>query len=152
VEFIKLTNADEKSRICEKVLRSLPKWFGIESAILNYIKEVQTMDTWIAVDKEPVGFVSINKHNKATAEIHVIGILPDYHRQEIGLNLVRAAQESLQVEGFKFLTVKTLSESRPNEEYDKTRKFYSKVGFFPVEEFKTLWGPENPCLLMIKVI
>lgn len=49
----------ERGAICEKILRALPEWFGIESAILDYIRDVQTMDTWIASDgEEPVGFRS----------------------------------------------------------------------------------------------
>lgn len=50
------------------------------------------------------------------------------------------------------LSVKTLSESRPDEEYDRTRQFYLGIGFIPIEEFKTLWGEHNPCLLLIKEI
>ncbi|HAV91577.1 TPA: hypothetical protein DCW38_00085, partial [candidate division WOR-3 bacterium] len=30
----------ERRKICDKVLHSLPDWFGIESAILDYIKGV----------------------------------------------------------------------------------------------------------------
>ena len=36
--------------------------------------------------------------------------------------------------------------------YDKTRKFYLKYGFTPVEEFKSLWGEHNPCLMMVKIL
>ncbi|MBC7456865.1 MAG: hypothetical protein H7235_01205, partial [Bdellovibrionaceae bacterium] len=46
--------------------------------------------------------------------------------------------------------VKTLSEARAHENYEKTRKFYLKSGFVPIEEFKTLWGEHNPCLMLIK--
>lgn len=146
-------NPSERGRICETILRSLPDWFGIESAILDYIKDVQTMDTWIASDgQEVLGFISINKHNKVTAEVHVMGVLPGHHRRGVGRLLLQEAEKYLRQSGFKFLTVKTLSESRPNTEYDLTRKFYLSTGFDPVEEFKTLWGEHNPCLLLIKNI
>jgi hypothetical protein len=52
----------------------------------------------------------------------------------------------------RLLTVKTLSPSHPDAGYALTRKFYEAVGFFPVEEFPTLWNPENPCLLMAKIL
>ena len=48
------------------------------------------------------------------------------------------------------LQVKTLSESHPDAGYAKTRAFYRAMGFHPLEEFKTLWGEANPCLLMVK--
>lgn len=143
----------ERSRVCNLILRSLPDWFGIENAIVDYVKDVQTMDTWAACDPNKViGFISIRKHNPYTAEVHVMGILKDFHRKGIGQKLLSIAEGSLAKEGFKFLQVKTLSESRANEEFERTRKFYLGAGFYPVEEFKTLWGEDNPCLLMIKSI
>jgi heme-degrading monooxygenase HmoA/GNAT superfamily N-acetyltransferase len=152
MKIVQLHDSKEKSRICEKVLRSLPDWFGIESAILDYIKDVQTMETWVAIESDAVGFISLNKHNQQTAEIHVIGLLPEFHGKKVGSELIRAAEESLLSQGFKFLTVKTLSESCPDVNYDKTRKFYLKSGFIPFEEFKTLWGAHNPCLMMAKAL
>ncbi len=151
--FLKVHNENLKSKLCEKILRSLPDWFGIESAIIDYIKDVRTMETWsVVVDNEEVGFLSINKHNISTAEIHVMGILPSFHGQKIGTNLVQAVEQDLFAQGLKFLTVKTLSGSRPNKEYDLTRQFYLRSGFLPLEEFKTLWGEANPCLMMVKVL
>ncbi len=148
-EFIE-TN---KSEVCEKILRSLPQWFGIESAILDYIKDVQQMPMLVAKDDSgAIGFLALNRHNKHTAEVHVMGILPQFHRQKVGQQLIFHAERYLHQEGYQYLTVKTLSESRPNEEYDRTRRFYLGVGFLPVEEFKTLWGEHNPCLLLIKNI
>jgi ribosomal protein S18 acetylase RimI-like enzyme len=140
-----------KSKICEKILRSLPGWFGIESAILDYTDDVRAMPMLVAYDgAEVVGFLSLNLHNKFTAEVHVMGVLPTHHRRGIGRKLIQQAEECLKKRDFVFLTVKTLSESRPNKEYDQTRSFYYSTGFLPVEEFKTLWGEHNPCLLMIR--
>ncbi len=150
MKVIRIENPQEKSQICDKVLRSLPQWFGIESAIIDYIKDVQDMETWASVETDVIGFISIKKHNEHTAEIHVMGLLSNYHGKKIGSKLVHAAEESLIAQGFKFITVKTLSEKRSDENYDKTRKFYLKYGFTPIEEFKTLWGEHNPCLMMIK--
>jgi ribosomal protein S18 acetylase RimI-like enzyme len=141
MKIIKIEDPNEKSQVCEKNLRSLPKWFGIESAIVDYIKDVQGMDTWAAVETDVIGFISINKHNEHTAEIHVMGVLSNYHGKRIGSKLIHAAEESLITQGFKFITVKTLSEKRSDENYDKTRKFYLKYGFTPIEEFKTRPSP-----------
>ena len=143
----------QKDNVCEKILRSLPKWFGIESAILDYIKDVQSMPMLVAKDYDKIiGFLSLNLHNSKTAEIHVIGIDQSYHRQKIGTALVSAAEDYLKNRNFQFITVKTLSESSPNEEYSRTRNFYLAMGFVPLEEFKTLWGEHNPCLFLVKQI
>ena len=146
-----IESPEERSQICNNILRSLPDWFGIESAIVDYVKDVKDMDTWAIFSNDaPVGFISINKHNSVTAEIHVMGIVQSFHRKGIGKQLIALAETALGSRGFKYLSVKTLSESRPNEEYDRTRRFYLAIGFDPIEEFKTLWGEANPCLLLIK--
>lgn len=153
MKISKIVNPDEKSQVCNSILRSLPKWFGIESAILDYVNDVKKMDTWVVESEEkPVGFISINKHNPKTAEIHVMGILEDHHHKGIGKFMIETVESELHKEGIKCLTVKTLSENRPDENYDKTRQFYIKMGFTPIEEFKTLWGEHNPCLMLIKAI
>lgn len=140
-----------KSEICNLILRRLPKWFGIESAIVDYVNDVKPMMTWALYDgSEAIGFASINKHFPSAAEIHVMAIQQNYHRRGLGKALLAVIEEDLRKEGIRFLTVKTLSESRPNKEYDQTRQFYLEMGFIPLEEFKTLWGEHNPCLFLAK--
>jgi ribosomal protein S18 acetylase RimI-like enzyme len=149
----KLEEPHLKSEICNSILRSLPEWFGIESAIVEYVNDVQTMETWVVYSENvAVGFASINKHFGKSAEIHVMAIRQEFHRKGIGHNLVIEVEDSLRKQGFKFLQVKTLSESRHSKEYDQTRNFYLKAGFTPLEEFKTLWGEHNPCLLLVKAL
>jgi RimJ/RimL family protein N-acetyltransferase/GNAT superfamily N-acetyltransferase len=149
----KITSSEERSEVCDKILRSLPKWFGIESSIVDYVKDVRTMETWASYsNNELTGFISVNKHNTATAEIHVIGVLEAFHKKGVGKLLIYEAEKYLVGQKFKYLTVKTLSELRADENYEKTRHFYLAMGFAPVEVFKTLWGEHNPCLLMIKSI
>ncbi len=151
IEFVE--DSAKRSQICEKILRALPDWFGIEKAIVDYTNDVRNMDTWVILDgSEESAFLSVKKHNNCTAEIHVMGVLLKHHRRGLGRRLVNQAVEDLQLKGFKYLTVKTLSASRPNKEYDQTRQFYQNIDFDPVEEFKTLWDEFNPCLLMIKNI
>lgn len=143
-----LTN---KGAICEKILRSLPNWFGIESAILDYIQDVQNMVMLTAsLDSKVVGFIALNKHYQQTAEIHVMGVLVEFHRKKIGQALIKAAEKYMIQNNFEFLTVKTLSEARSDVFYSRTREFYLSQGFVPLEEFKTLWGEHNPCLFLVK--
>ena len=148
-----ITSPEERSEICNIILRALPKWFGIGSAIVDFVNEVKSMQTWAClVNHELAGFISIYEHNPFTAEIHVIGVIQKFHKNGIGKNLISEAEKYLADKNFKYLIVKTLSELRVNEEYEKTRQFYLGVGFLPVQVFKTLWDEHNPCLLMIKNI
>ncbi len=136
---------------CETVLRNLPEWFGIESALQAYVEKVNLLPTYIAcTDNRAVGFLTLEKHFPESAEIHVMGIMPEFHRMGIGRALQRRAEFDLQAKGVKFLQVKTLSFSSSNKEYAETRKFYLAMGFSPLEEMPDLWGAGNPCLIMIK--
>jgi len=142
-----------RSQICDIVLRALPDWFGIDESIVDYVSDVRNMPFAVAiVDDNVVGFVALMEHNSSTAEIHIMGILPEYHRHGIGRQLVGWCEQFVVATEREFLTVKTLDKSRPNESYAKTRLFYTAMGFKPLEVFPLLWDPSNPCLFMAKYI
>jgi GNAT superfamily N-acetyltransferase len=143
---------NEKGATCDRILRALPTWFGIESAIVEYTRDVESMPMFVAEGDQgnTIAFLSLNFHNQFNAEIHVMGVLPDFHGKGLGTALVCAVEEYAREKGTRYLTVKTLSPARPDHGYEMTRRFYQSVGFVPLEEFKTLWGEANPCLLMIK--
>lgn len=143
----------EQSAACAPILRALPEWFGIEEATQDYIRDIAALPTFILTDGEiTVGFLSFKRFKNAAADIYVMGILPEYHHQGLGHQLLDAAEAYLRQEGVRFLQVKTLSDRHPDPFYAKTRAFYAAVGFVPLEEFPTLWGEANPCLQMIKAL
>jgi ribosomal protein S18 acetylase RimI-like enzyme len=139
--------------VCEAVLRALPEWFGIEEATVQYIHDVDELPTFVAfVDGRAVGFMSVMQHFPQAAELYVLGVLPEMHRQGVGQALLSAVEAYLREQGVEYLQVKTLSASHPDPGYAKTRAFYESVGFRPLEEFPTLWDEANPCLLMVKTV
>ncbi len=152
-KIIEITDPIIKSNICNTVLRALPNWFGIESSIVDYVNQVQTMPFYAAYDHQtPIGFVAIKIHNPYTAEVCVMGIAKEYHRQGIGRSLIAHCEDYCKKGGYEFLTVKTLDESRASKSYEKTRLFYCSMGFRPLEVFPLLWDKDNPCLYMAKYI
>ena len=150
--FIKeIYDSDAKSEICNSILRTLPEWFGVEASIIDYNEQVKNMPFYVAsCDDKTVGFVAIKVHSEYSAEICVMGVLKEYHRQGIGKMLVQCCEEYCVENKIEFLTVKTLDESRACEEYMKTRLFYLSLYFKPLEVFPLLWDKDNPCLLLIK--
>lgn len=135
---------------CEGILRSLPRWFGIEEAIVDYVRAVAAMETYVAERSGSIqGFLTLNSRSAASSEIHVMAVREELHGKGIGWALVEYAEKVLQGRGTQFLQVKTLGPSRPNAEYERTRAFYSALGFHPLEE-NNLWGPVNPCLILVK--
>jgi len=139
--------------VCETILRALPEWFGIEEATAQYIRDVDELPTFVArIDGRAVGFMTVKQHFPQSAELYVLGVLPEMHRQGVGQALLTAVEAYLLEQGVVYLQVKTLSASHPDKGYAQTRAFYEGVGFKPLEEFPTLWNEANPCLLMVKSV
>ena len=99
-----------------------------------------------------MGLLTLVRHGRHAAEVYVMAVLAQLHRQGIGRALLEHAETMLAADGVEFLQVKTLSPSKPDDGYEKTRAFYLAYGFRPLEEFPTLWDTDNPALQMIKVV
>jgi GNAT superfamily N-acetyltransferase len=152
-ETREITDANEKTRICDAILRALPDWFGDEESIVNYTRQVQAMPFFVVLDKNcPAGFVSIKPHNAHTAEIYVMGVRGEYHRRGIGKMIIKCCENYCRENKMDFLTVKTLDASRHWPPYEITRHFYLSAGFRPLEVFPLLWDESNPCLFMAKYV
>lgn len=150
---VPVDNPTKREDVCAEILEALPQWFGIPAAREAYIAEAPTLPTY-AVDEDgrAIGFLTLKVHNAWTAEIHVLGVLPGWHRRGVGRALVEQAVRVSQEEGRSFLTVKTLAEEHPDPYYAATRAFYRAMEFRPLEVFPNLWDPANPCLVMARAI
>ena len=143
---------DRRGEICREILKSLPEWFGIPAAVDTFVAAADELPMLACFDpaEDVVGFASIKTHTPVAAEVYVMGIKRAWHRRGIGRSLIEAAAQLAGSQGARFLTVKTLSPANHDPNYAATRRFYEAVGFLPIEEFPTLWGAENPCLLMLR--
>ena len=129
----------------------LTAWFGIEEAILQYSNEIDRLPAWLALDGGLViGFVCFKQHSPFLAEIYVMGILPKTHRRGIDRKLINLVEEWLKNQGVEYLHVKTLGPSQNDENYPKTREFYTAMGFRYLEIFTQIWDEHNPCLILVK--
>lgn len=143
----------EKEIIAKNILYNLPEWFDIEESTKEYINNSKNLKFFAYyLNNIPVGFVSIIKHNDFSAEIYVIGVLKKYQNNNIGKELIKACESYCFENNIQFLQVKTLSEQHPDKNYIITRKFYTNVGFKPLEVIPQIWGKNLPCLIMIKYI
>lgn len=137
----------------ERLLRALPTWFGIESAVADYVRAAAELPTYVASDRcgHVVGALLVKRHFPVAAEIFLMAVHPAWHRRGIGRALLETAETQLSLDGVRLLHVKTLGPSHPDEGYVRTRAFYQAMGFLAVEEILDLW-PGNPCLLMAKAM
>lgn len=145
----------------ERLLRKLPAWFGIESAIAGYIEAARTLPAYLAWPEGPqapgyppglpAGVLLAVRHFPSSAEIYLMAVDPAVHRQGAGRALIAALEADLAADRVEFLHVKTLGPALPDPGYARTRQFYASAGFQPLEEITGLW-PGNPCLIMIKTL
>jgi GNAT superfamily N-acetyltransferase len=137
----------------ETILRSLPEWFGIEQALLEYARNTEALPTFVAEQGGSViGFLSLREHFAASWEIDCVAVHADTRAHGIGQALLQHAERWLFQRGAMFLQVKTLADSHPSQAYAETRRFYELAEFVPVEVFPTLWGERLPVLLSVKCI
>jgi N-acetylglutamate synthase-like GNAT family acetyltransferase len=140
-----------QSAVCVPILRLLPDWFGIEAAILNYEREIESLPTFLARNEDRVvGFLSLKQHTPYAAEIYVMAVHPEARRGGIGRAMVASAEAHARGLGIEYIQVKTLGPSRPDKGYAQTRAFYEAMGFRPLEEFNQIWDKDNPCLILVK--
>lgn len=142
----------------ERLLRSLPQWFGIESSTAEYIRMAGELPAYLArrpgsgPEQRPAGALIAVRHFPRAAEIYLMAVDPAEHRHGAGRALVTALVRDLAADGVRYLQVKTLGPSHPDAGYARTRKFYLAMGFEPLEEITGLWAPGNPCLIMVKPV
>jgi len=138
---------------CERILRSLPAWFGIESSLLEYAADADAHVTLVAREGPAlVAFVTVRQHFERSFEVHCIAVQASHRCQGIGLALLQAAESWARQRGGKFMQVKTVSSGSPSPEYAQTRAFYARAGYLPLEEFPLLWSKNNPCLQLVKAL
>ena len=139
--------------VCEPILRSVPEWLGQEQTNLQYLRDIDVNPTAIVTSGDKaIGFLSLLEHNQFSAEINIMAVHRDYHRQGAGKLLMDVTEEDLRAKGVRFLQVKTLSDKHPDWRYKNTRAFYMAVGFVPLQEFPELWNAQNPCLQLVKAL
>ncbi len=139
----------EKQKIARTILEALPDWFGIEESREGYIRDSAELPFFVAFDGEkPIGFLCLKETGKETAELHVMGVLQEYHRKGIGRALFEKAKEAAVRMGYSFMQVKTVQMGR-YEDYDRTNRFYLSLGFKEFEVFPLLWDEWNPCQIYV---
>ena len=144
-----ITEPAEKQKITRMILEALPDWFGVSESREGYIRDSAGLPFFAAYDGDrPIGFLCLKETGKDTAELHVMGVLQEYHRRGIGRELFARAKEAAARAGYSFLQVKTVQMGR-YEDYDRTNRFYLSLGFKEFEVFPTLWDELNPCQVYV---
>lgn len=152
MNILKINDNSEKQKIARYILEALPDWFGIPEAREEYIQDSVNKIFFCAYQEDkPIGFLYLKETGKATAELAVMGVLKEYHRQGIGKALFEVAKQAAREQGYFFLQVKTVQMGK-YEDYDNTNRFYLSLGFKEFEVFPTLWDEWNPCQVYVMAL
>ena len=147
-----ISDENKKEYIASTILNQLPEWFGLPDSINEYISCSKEMPFWAYFEEEkPVGFIVLKETSKFAAEVYVMGVLKEYHRNGIGYQLWKVFQQYAKETGYEYIQVKTVQKGH-YKEYDITNTFYEKLGFRELECFPNLWDEWNPCQVYVKYI
>lgn len=154
-----ITSGQQDPGTVGRLLGLLPHWFGMPATNAGYVESARTMPTYLArltgpdaVGQDPVGVLLAQRHFPEAAEIYLLAVDPSLHRNGVGRALIAALEVDLVADGCELLQVKTLGPSKADAGYARTRQFYASLGFRPLEETLDPWGPDNPCLVLVKVL
>ena len=137
-------------RACAAILGRLSDWFGDPVSNANYVAALDHSPVFFASVRAVRGFLVLEKHDHGSAEILVMGVDPEWHRNGLGRALVAAAEEWCKKEGVRWLHVKTRGPSTYDDAYERTRQFYFAMGFEVLYESMTEWGPRDAALVLVK--
>lgn len=149
----------QRAVLAQAILSELPDWFGLPESTQRYIDESRAQPFFVAVAgdeaevsaRNALGFAALKQTAPLAAEIAVMGVLPQYHRAGIGSRLFHALKAYAMAQGYAFLQVKTV-QMGCYDEYDRTNRFYQRMGFVELECFPTLWDEHNPCQLYVMAL
>lgn len=136
---------------CASILAELPDWFGLPDSNAAYAEAAERGLTWVAERPgEALGLLVLEDLGFSALDVHLLAVRPHLHRQGVGKALIDQARAVARQLGKPYLTVKTQGPSAGYAAYERTRAFYEAVGFEGLEELTEIWGPENPCLIMVR--
>lgn len=136
---------------CEAIGRALLGWFGIEEGLEEMRLAAERGPGFVALTTADAvtGFLTVDRHFPESWDISWMAVHPAHHRRGIGRRLIDALVEDARAHEVRLLQVKTLADVHPSQEYAETRAFYRSLGFIRLEVFPDLWGPANPCLVLV---
>ena len=142
----------EDANAAFELAKQLPDFF--DALGLNRIQEdTKNHMLFGAFDGEyMVGFASYEEITPQSVEMTWLGVTPQMQGKGVGTQLVEESLKELS-KRYSVCEVKTLSEVDPYEPYKKTREFYKKLGFIPIETIHPYpsWG-DNPCQIFVRFL
>jgi GNAT superfamily N-acetyltransferase len=138
---------------CERVLRSLPGWFGIEASLHGHVGRLARQPTFVAESQgELIGFMSLQPGPDRVWALDCLAVEARWRGQGVGRQLQASAEHWLAAKGGRVMQVLTLAESHPCPAYAQTRAFYEAVGYVCGDDLADGWSMHLPVVQMSKAL
>jgi GNAT superfamily N-acetyltransferase len=100
-----------------------------------------------------VGFALYTELNQEAVELAWLGVDRAYWSRGVGTKLVGESLHRLATR-YRACELKTLAAHVPDAGYARTRRFYAKLGFIPLEVIDPYpgWEPGNPCQILARFL
>jgi len=100
-----------------------------------------------------IGFALYKELNPEAVELAWLAVDRGYWSRGAGTQLVKRSLAALPRQ-YRTCQVKTLAAAVADEGYARTRRFYAKLGFIPLEVIDPYpgWVPGNPCQLLVRFL
>ncbi|MGG7510022.1 GNAT family N-acetyltransferase [Plantibacter sp. YIM 135249] len=96
----------------ERILRSLPAWFGIEESLLEYVESARTQESYLVLAGDVVvGVGLVVRRFPESAEIELLAVHADHRGRGAGRVLIEAIVEAVTRDGIQLLSVHTVGPS-----------------------------------------
>jgi len=138
---------------CERVLRSLPGWFGIESSLRGHVANASRQPTFVAESQgQLIGFMSLQPGPDQVWALDCLAVEAPWRGRGVGRQLQTFAEHWLAARGGRVMQVLTLAESHPCPAYAQTRAFYEAVGYVNGDGAGDGWALHLPVVRMTKAL
>lgn len=146
---ITIKRTAEAGQVIE-IAQRLPEFFDA-GGLADIKRESGSAMTYGAYEGEQLlGFAIYKELNPQAVEMRWLAVSPEAQGKGVGTKLVEETIKELAAT-YEVCEVKTLAETDPYEPYRKTREFYIRQRFVPIEIVHPYpgWG-DNPCQIFVR--
>lgn len=114
VTISSVAGSDDLATTTARLLTQLPAWFGVPEANDAYVSSARDLPALVAqAGGQTVGVLLYRRHFPEAAEIHLMAIAPEWHRQGIGTAMIRSLVAHLRRDACQVLQVKPSAQATP---------------------------------------
>lgn len=140
MQVYKVSDIKFKDLLTKKVLADLEEYFPLDmqEEILTNINNYVYFT--VADSYGYQGFIALQEKDN-TLEIKALGVLKARQRTKLGNALIKACVDYAKINNKKLISINIKDDSSKDQNYLKTRRFLTKIGFVNITVLETEYAP-----------